>query len=170
MRAEAEPEAAARPMEVPGPTAALSLPAGLTEAGVPPGPTEAAAVAPLPQAGVPPELIEAVAVAPLPEAGVPAERASEPAPARPAAAARRAGVPGARALYAAAVPVGGLLTAAVIFGLFMLAVGRNPLDVYALIWRGGFGSSFAWQNTFSRAAPVILTALAVAIPARMGLI
>jgi len=68
------------------------------------------------------------------------------------------------------LPVASLVVAGLVFGLFILAVGRSPLDVYALIWRGGFGSGFAWQSTFSRAAPIILTALAVAIPARMGLI
>jgi simple sugar transport system permease protein len=68
------------------------------------------------------------------------------------------------------VPVAALGIAAILFGAFLLALGKNPLDVYALIWRGGFGSAFAWQNTLSRAAPLILAALCVAIPARMGLI
>jgi len=68
------------------------------------------------------------------------------------------------------LPVASLVVAGLLFGLFILAVGRDPLAVYALIWRGGFGSGFAWQNTLSRASPIILTALAVAIPARMGLI
>jgi ABC-type uncharacterized transport system permease subunit len=75
-----------------------------------------------------------------------------------------------RLAAALGLPVVSLVVAGMIFGLFILAIGRNPLDVYALIWRGGFGSVFAWQNTFSRASPIILTALAVAIPARMGLI
>jgi len=41
---------------------------------------------------------------------------------------------------------------------------------FELLWRGGFGSAFSWQNTLLRAAPLILTALCVAIPARAGLI
>jgi simple sugar transport system permease protein len=57
-----------------------------------------------------------------------------------------------------------------LFGLFMLVIGKNPLEVYALIYKGGFSGSFAWQNTLQRAAPLILTALCVAIPARAGLI
>ena len=40
----------------------------------------------------------------------------------------------------------------------------------AYVWRGGFGTAFSLQNTLQRSAPLILTALAVAIPARIGLI
>src|SRR5947209_7045786 len=35
---------------------------------------------------------------------------------------------------------------------------------------GSFGTAFSWQNTLSRAAPLILTALCTALPARVGLI
>ena len=35
---------------------------------------------------------------------------------------------------------------------------------------GGFGTSFSWQNTLTRAAPLILAALCTALPARLGLI
>jgi len=75
-----------------------------------------------------------------------------------------------RPAAAAGLPAASLLVAGILFGLFMLAVGRDPAEVYALIWRGGFGSAFAWQNTLSRASPIILTALAVAIPGRLGLV
>src|SRR5262249_39406184 len=33
-----------------------------------------------------------------------------------------------------------------------------------------FGSRFSWQNTLTKAAPLILTALCTALPARVGLI
>src|SRR5208337_4675678 len=36
--------------------------------------------------------------------------------------------------------------------------------------RGGFGTAFSIQNTLQRSAPLILTALAVAVPARIGLV
>src|SRR4029453_18195905 len=55
------------------------------------------------------------------------------------------------------------------FGLFMAALRQSPLEVYALIYRGGFASAFAWQNTLARAAPLVLTALCVAVPAQAGL-
>ena len=68
-----------------------------------------------------------------------------------------------------AIPLGALVAALVVFGLFMAALGHNPLEVYALIYRGAFASAFSWQNTLARAAPLVLTALCVAIPARVGL-
>src|SRR6185436_8055710 len=46
---------------------------------------------------------------------------------------------------------------------------QSPLEVYTLIYRGGFASAFAWQNTLTRAAPLVLTALCVALPAQAGL-
>jgi simple sugar transport system permease protein len=67
------------------------------------------------------------------------------------------------------IPVGALAAAMVVFGLFMAALGQNPLEIYALIYKGGFASAFSWQNTLSRAAPLILTALCVALPAQAGL-
>jgi simple sugar transport system permease protein len=73
------------------------------------------------------------------------------------------------AAEALAIPVGALLAAMVVFGLFMAALGQSPLEVYALIYRGGFASAFAWQNTLARAAPLVLTALCVALPAQAGL-
>ncbi len=56
----------------------------------------------------------------------------------------------------------------VVFGLFMAALGHIPLEVYALIYRGAFASAFSWQNTLARAAPLVLTALCVALPAQVG--
>ena len=73
------------------------------------------------------------------------------------------------AAEALAIPVGALLAAMVIFGLFMAALRQSPLEVYTLIYRGGFASAFAWQNTLARAAPLVLTALCVALPAQAGL-
>ncbi|MDM0059218.1 ABC transporter permease [Variovorax fucosicus] len=56
------------------------------------------------------------------------------------------------------------------FAAFVAFYGRNPLEVFGLMLQGGFGSSFAWQDTLSRAAPLILVGLAVAIPAQAGLV
>ena len=74
-----------------------------------------------------------------------------------------------RTIEAFAVPVGALAGALLLFGVFVAVLGHNPLEVYRLIYQGGFASSFAWQNTLSRAAPLILTALCVALPAQAGL-
>ena len=73
------------------------------------------------------------------------------------------------AFEAIAIPLGALAASMVLFGLFMAVLGHNPLEVYGLIWKGGFSSTFSWQNTLTRAAPLILTALCVALPAQAGL-
>jgi general nucleoside transport system permease protein len=58
-----------------------------------------------------------------------------------------------------------------LFGIFMFVLaGVPPLKLYAEIYRGGFGTKFSWQNTLTKAAPLILTALCTALPARVGLI
>jgi simple sugar transport system permease protein len=68
-----------------------------------------------------------------------------------------------------AIPVAALAAAMLVFGAFMAVLRQSPLEVYALIYRGGFASAFSWQNTLARAAPLILTGLCVAIPAQAGL-
>jgi len=73
------------------------------------------------------------------------------------------------AAEALVIPIGALAAAMAVFGVFMAALGQNPLEIYALIYKGAFASAFSWQNTLSRAAPLILTALCVALPAQAGL-
>ncbi|WP_413991691.1 ABC transporter permease [Labrys okinawensis] len=68
-----------------------------------------------------------------------------------------------------AIPLLALVGAFVLFSLFLLAVGKSPLTFVELLWTGAYGSAFSWRNTLQRASPLILTALAVAIPARLGL-
>ncbi len=58
---------------------------------------------------------------------------------------------------------------ALLFAVFLLVIGKDPIQFYQLVWTGGFGSSFSIQNSLQRAAPLILTGLAFAIPARIGL-
>lgn len=76
----------------------------------------------------------------------------------------------ARRSEAVAIPVGALLAGLAAFSLFLLALGKSPVEFYALVYQGGFGSSFSWQNTLSRTAPLLLAALCVALPARLGLV
>src|SRR5258707_7299351 len=76
-----------------------------------------------------------------------------------------------QALERIAVPVLALLASAVLFGLLLAIYARvDPLEAFALMYQGAFGSWFSWQNTLTRAAPLILTALCTALPARIGLI
>src|SRR3982074_1831004 len=70
-----------------------------------------------------------------------------------------------------AVPALALLASAIAFGLLLVVyAGVDPLEAFALMYQGAFGSSFSLQNTLTRAAPLILTALCTALPARVGLI
>jgi general nucleoside transport system permease protein len=68
-----------------------------------------------------------------------------------------------------AIPFGAIIASALIFSVFLLIIGKDPLQFWSLMWTGGFGSSFSIQNSLQRAAPLILTGLAFAIPARIGL-
>jgi general nucleoside transport system permease protein len=69
-----------------------------------------------------------------------------------------------------AIPLFALVVSALLFSIFLLALGKSPVEFFELVERGGFGTAFSIQNTLQRSAPLILTALAVAIPARIGLI
>jgi general nucleoside transport system permease protein len=100
-----------------------------------------------------------------------ADRAAEAAaPSQNAATDRDSTYPLRRALEALLVPSMALALAAVAFSLFLLFLGKSPADFFALVWRGAFGSWFSFQNTLQRAAPLLLTALCVAIPAHLGLV
>lgn len=68
------------------------------------------------------------------------------------------------------LPIGALLAGLVAFSIFLLFVGKSPIDFYALVYKAGFDSAFSWNNTLSRTAPLLLAALCVAIPARLGLV
>ncbi|MBX5017615.1 ABC transporter permease [Rhizobium lentis] len=57
-----------------------------------------------------------------------------------------------------------------LFSLFILMIGKSPAMLFQLMYTGGFGSWFSVQNSLSRAAPLLLTALCVALPARLGLV
>ena len=61
-------------------------------------------------------------------------------------------------------------TTVLLFSVFLWAREIPVLEAGALIYQGAFGSTFSWENTLLRAAPLMLTALCVALPARAGLI
>ncbi len=69
-----------------------------------------------------------------------------------------------------AIPLLALIAAMVLFGIFVALSRVNPLDLYAVMYRGAFGTWFSWQNTLTRAAPLILTALCTALPAQLGMV
>src|SRR5690606_29972903 len=84
----------------------------------------------------------------------------------------RIGTPSVRKLKLAEsvfVPLFALAGSFLIFSLFLLVIGKSPVEFFTLVWTGGFGSSFSIQQSMQRAAPLILAGLAFAIPARIGL-
>jgi simple sugar transport system permease protein len=73
-------------------------------------------------------------------------------------------------LEAAAISAAALLASLVVFGGFVAARGLDPLAVYGALFTGAFGDWFALEYTLTQAAPLMLTALCTAIPARAGLL
>ena len=67
------------------------------------------------------------------------------------------------------LPTAAIAAALALFGVFVAFAGVSPVDVWVILFKGAFGDWFSWQNTLQRAAPLMLTALCVAIPARAGL-
>ncbi len=68
------------------------------------------------------------------------------------------------------ISIGALLVSLVLVALFIASTGNAPGEVFYSLYRGAFGNWFSWQNTLVRAAPLMLTALCTALPARVGLI
>lgn len=54
--------------------------------------------------------------------------------------------------------------------VFFLALGKDPLLLFAALWEGSLGSGFALSETLVKLSPVLLCALATALPATLGLI
>jgi simple sugar transport system permease protein len=67
------------------------------------------------------------------------------------------------------ISLAAILVGLALFSLFIMAVGKSPAVLFQLMYTGGFGSWFSVQNSLSRSAPLLLTALCVALPARLGL-
>ncbi|WP_372993124.1 ABC transporter permease [Sulfitobacter sp.] len=71
---------------------------------------------------------------------------------------------------AVVIPLGALLAGFLVFSIFLIVLGKSPVEFFSLVWKGGFSSAFSWQNTLSRVAPLVFAALCVALPARLGLV
>jgi simple sugar transport system permease protein len=66
--------------------------------------------------------------------------------------------------------VGAVVAGCVLFGFFCFTQGRNGFAVFGAIYKAAFGSWYSFQNTLVRAAPLMLTALCTALPARLGMV
>jgi ABC-type uncharacterized transport system permease subunit len=62
-----------------------------------------------------------------------------------------------------------IVGAAAVFGLLVLTKGANPFEVYRSMFESVRGSS-SMEGILLKATPLILAALAVAVPARAGMV
>lgn len=70
---------------------------------------------------------------------------------------------------AVSVPVVAILLALLLGAVLLLISGSNPLEAYAALFRGAFGSPVAIQRTLEKATPLIFSGLAVAFAFKAGL-
>src|SRR4051812_20613969 len=96
--------------------------------------------------------------------------ASGPVPRARAESGRAPGISLLKRVEPLLISVAALLATLVLFGVFLIFDGLNPLDVYEEMFRGAFGTWFSFQNTLQRSAPLMLTALCTALPAQLGLV
>lgn len=69
-----------------------------------------------------------------------------------------------------AIPLGALVVSLFLFGIFCSLAGANPFGVYGSIYQAAFGSWTSFQGSLIRAAPLMLSSLCTALPARLGLV
>lgn len=75
-----------------------------------------------------------------------------------------------RGLEVTVITSGAVVLTLVGFGVFVALFGVDPFDVYYVLYLGGFAARISIENTLTQAAPLMLTALCTAIPARAGLL
>ena len=59
----------------------------------------------------------------------------------------------ARKSEAIVIPVAAIVVGLIIFSIFLVFIGKSPLDFLANMWRGGFGSIFSLENSLTRTSP-----------------
>ena len=64
----------------------------------------------------------------------------------------------------------GVLLALAIFAVFLAATGTDPLEAFSKGWDGVLGSSLGLSEVGVAMIPLLLTALATAVPTRVGLV
>jgi simple sugar transport system permease protein len=73
-------------------------------------------------------------------------------------------------LEAVAINAAALFLTLAAFGVFVWAFGVDPIAVYRTLYLGAFATRISIETTLTQAAPLMLTALCTAIPARAGLL
>lgn len=69
-------------------------------------------------------------------------------------------------LFDSLLPVFATLAALLIGAVMLLFLGVNPIQAYAALWDGAFGSSNAFAETLVKATPLLLVALGICISFR----
>ena len=64
------------------------------------------------------------------------------------------------------LPVLATFAALAVGGVMLLFLGVNPIDAYAALWDGAFGSSNAFAETLVKATPLLLVAIGICISFR----
>ena len=65
--------------------------------------------------------------------------------------------------------VAAILGALLVFSILLMIKGTNPIEAYSDMWASTFQRSASVEEIFTRMTPLVLAALAVAVPARAGL-
>ncbi len=73
-------------------------------------------------------------------------------------------------MEAVVINTAALLVTLIGFGVFVAVFGFDPFDVFYILYLGGFATRISIESTLTQAAPLMLAALATAIPARAGLL
>ncbi|HEY8890052.1 MAG TPA: ABC transporter permease [Clostridium sp.] len=60
-----------------------------------------------------------------------------------------------------------IILSLLVLAIFLLAIKLNPIDVYAALIKGSFGSTYSIEQTLIRAIPLIITSLGIAIAFKM---
>jgi ABC-type uncharacterized transport system permease subunit len=63
-----------------------------------------------------------------------------------------------------------ILLAFLIFGGILLVTGKDPIQTYGDLFSATFGSAYGFSEVIVAMIPILLTALAVALPSRIGMI
>ncbi|NIR29561.1 MAG: ABC transporter permease [Gammaproteobacteria bacterium] len=73
-------------------------------------------------------------------------------------------------MEAVAINAAAFILTLAVFGGFVALFGVDPLAVYHALYLGAFATRISIETTLTQAAPLMLTALCTAIPARAGLL
>ncbi|MCB2292968.1 ABC transporter permease [Clostridium algoriphilum] len=60
-----------------------------------------------------------------------------------------------------------VLLSLLVLGIFLLVIKLNPIEVYASIVKGSFGSTYSIKQTLIRAIPLVITSLGISIAFKM---